>query len=520
MALSNLFTDNNLTLYCDTMHCRHLSGSGITDMDNVGSGVGVFKNITTSPTTAHLRSLVAGSNISVTQNTNDITIASTATPVPSGSNGDILTRSGGNPVFSKTLTNTGGTYAFNCENLNVNGSSPSVNIIHDDGAPTTANLNFYNLSEYPGTVAWQANMQTDLEWDAAGASAASAFRINSAGGSLSLNTTDILFETNNSIDFQTSDVSIKSNGSTFLTNRQSSSIIGLGEGACNAATGVNNIGIGNSSLNLVSSGTDNTACGDSSLLFATSNQNSAYGSASGFHLSSGTNNSFFGFNAGYGCTTAADCLVAGWNALNNSQTASNMVVLGDSAAASGSNTFWSNSVVIGQNCGLDCEGNNDVYIGAQTGNSVALGSDNIIISNPGVLNDNGVIRIGTAGTHNTCYISGITGTTTGGAAVTALVDGNGQLGTISSSIRFKENVKPITIADKILDFKVMEFDYIKEKGGQHSYGCIAEQVDEIMPEIVIKKDGKCETIQYHLLIPMLLDQIQKMNKRIKDLESK
>ena len=50
------------------------------------------------------------------------------------------------------------------------------------------------------------------------------------------------------------------------------------------------------------------------------------------------------------------------------------------------------------------------------------------------------VRIGTAGTHNTTFISGISGVTTGLAGTAVVIDINGQLGTISSSARFKEDI--------------------------------------------------------------------------------
>ena len=42
------------------------------------------------------------------------------------------------------------------------------------------------------------------------------------------------------------------------------------------------------------------------------------------------------------------------------------------------------------------------------------------------------------------------------------------------------------------------------------YGLIAEEVAEVYPDLVVKnKDGQVETVQYHKLIPMLLNELQK-----------
>ena len=59
------------------------SGSGITGASNVGTGGGVFKQLSGSD--LQLRSIVAGTNITITQNTDDITISS-ASSVTGGAN--------------------------------------------------------------------------------------------------------------------------------------------------------------------------------------------------------------------------------------------------------------------------------------------------------------------------------------------------------------------------------------------------------------------------------------------------
>ena len=67
-------------------------------------------------------------------------------------------------------------------------------------------------------------------------------------------------------------------------------------------------------------------------------------------------------------------------------------------------------------------------------------SNKIDIGNLGATGESGVIRIGNEGTQTATYIAGINGVTTRGSAVAVLVDGNGQLGTVSSSRRYKEDI--------------------------------------------------------------------------------
>ncbi len=108
------------------------------------------------------------------------------------------------------------------------------------------------------------------------------------------------------------------------------------------------------------------------------------------------------------------------------------------------------------------------------------------------------IRIGSTQTET--FIAGISGNTTGGAGVTVLVDGNGELGTISSSRRFKEDIHDVGEASvAILDLRPVSFRYTKEAAGEGQrpleYGLIAEEVAQVLPELVIYDEaGRPETV--------------------------
>ena len=50
-------------------------------------------------------------------------------------------------------------------------------------------------------------------------------------------------------------------------------------------------------------------------------------------------------------------------------------------------------------------------------------------------------------------------------------------------------------------------------------GLIAEEVAEVYPDLVVKaRDGQIETLQYHKLIPMLLNELQRLQARVEMLE--
>jgi hypothetical protein len=110
--------------------------------------------------------------------------------------------------------------------------------------------------------------------------------------------------------------------------------------------------------------------------------------------------------------------------------------------------------------------------------------------------------------------------TTGVAnAVSVLIDSNGQLGTASSSRRFKDNIADMDAASgALMKLRPVTFHY-KTDNGQSGrtlqYGLIAEEVAEIYPGLVAHSaDGQIETVMYQFLPSMLLNEYQKQQKKI------
>jgi len=113
------------------------------------------------------------------------------------------------------------------------------------------------------------------------------------------------------------------------------------------------------------------------------------------------------------------------------------------------------------------------------------------------------------------YVAGIYGATTGNTSSAAVViDSNGNLGTVVSSRRYKEDIQPMADAsDRLLRLRPVQFRYKKPKANGDKpiqYGLIAEEVAKVIPELVVNnKDGQPETVAYHLLPAMLLNELQK-----------
>src|SRR6185295_688865 len=107
-------------------------------------------------------------------------------------------------------------------------------------------------------------------------------------------------------------------------------------------------------------------------------------------------------------------------------------------------------------------GSNNVAVGSSAGSKLTAGSNNIDIGNLGAKSDANTIRIGTKGTQNRTFIAAISGTTVpSGVGVVIGVDG--KLGTVVSSARFKDDIKPMDRASEIiLKLKPVSFHYRKE----------------------------------------------------------
>lgn len=93
--------------------------------------------------------------------------------------------------------------------------------------------------------------------------------------------------------------------------------------------------------------------------------------------------------------------------------------------------------------------------------------------------------------------------------------------TQTSSRKVKKNVKPIKDARKILELEAVQFDYKNEAQGKNKRGFIAEDVAEVLPNLVTKEtEERPATLDYMQMIPYLQAVIKEQDERIKALEDK
>ena len=141
-----------------------------------------------------------------------------------------------------------------------------------------------------------------------------------------------------------------------------------------------------------------------------------------------------------------------------------------------------------------------------------------MVGNTGVPAEADTIRIGV--TQTRAFMAGIRGTTTGVAdAISVLVDSNGQLGTVSSSARYKQDIADMRRASNaVLELRPVIFRYkeIFTDGSRPlQYGLIAEEVAEVFPDLVVYNEaGEPETVKYRLLSVLLLNEVQKQQSEL------
>jgi hypothetical protein len=187
------------------------------------------------------------------------------------------------------------------------------------------------------------------------------------------------------------------------------------------------------------------------------------------------------------------------------------------------NTTGNHNTAIGfQALEFNTTGSDNIALGFQAGFNRTTGSNNIDIGNRGAAGKSNIIRIGTTGTQKNAYIAGISGVTVAGG-VGVIIDTNGHLGTVVSSARYKDQIRPMDNASEaILALKPVTFHYKHEldPDGIPQFGLVAEQVEKVNPDLVARDDqGKAYTVRYEAVNAMLLNEFLKEHRKVEELEA-
>ena len=127
------------------------------------------------------------------------------------------------------------------------------------------------------------------------------------------------------------------------------------------------------------------------------------------------------------------------------------------------------------------------------------------------------MRLG--GPQTNTYIAGLYTQATNNSAtsVPVYIDNTGKLGTVQSSQRYKDDIRDMDESSRrLFDLRPVTFHYKQaapDGAKPLEYGLIAEEVAKVYPDLVVHgKDGQVETVQYQKLTPMLLNEVQRLNR--------
>jgi hypothetical protein len=287
------------------------------------------------------------------------------------------------------------------------------------------------------------------------------------------------------------------------------------------------VAIGNTALNNLTTGSRNTAVGYGTLRSGNFNDNTAVGWSALLSNTLGINNTAVGSQALLSNTEGPNNTAVGVQALAANTT-------GNFNTANGAGALFSNTEGIG-NTAIGGEalesnttGDSNIALGGGAGGSLTTGSGNINIgfSVSGPAGESNTIRIGdnlpTGTGDSACFIGGIRGqTATSGVAV--FVTAAGKLGTVTSSARFKDEIKPMDKASEaILALRPVTFRYKQQIDpmGIPQFGLVAEDVEKVNPDLVVRDDkGEIYTVRYEAVNAMLLNEFLKEHQKVQRLEA-
>jgi hypothetical protein len=399
-----------------------------------------------------------------------VTAAQAVSPPPDGGYPNFNTAEGEDALFSLTTGSNNTAIGFNALLDNVSGANN-----------TAVGFNALNMTTTENSTAVGAYALFNNY--ASGNTAIGAYALGDNGGGSSNTATGFVALGNN-----TEGIANTADGESALASNST--------GFFNTATGV-------AALFYNLAGSSNTATGFHALYSNVSSNNTADGTSALYANTSGLNNTASGVDALQGNTTGSYNTAAGQGALS-------------------ANTTGSNNTAVGQNALLKATtSKSNIAIGSNAGFNLTTGSSNIDIGNRGVAGESKTIRVGIQGTQTATFVAGISGVTVP-AGVGVIVDTNGHLGTVVSSARYKDAIKPMDKASEaILSLEPVTFRYKHELDpkGTPQFGLVAEQVAKVDPDLVARdQEGKPYTVRYEAVNAMLLNEFLKEHRKVESLE--
>ena len=278
---------------------------------------------------------------------------------------------------------------------------------------------------------------------------------------------------------------------SLLSNQEGQFNTGVGAGTLLANTGHQNTATGAGALLSNTTGVKNTANGTFALFGnIDGNSNTASGVGALFNNSSGFDNTANGYNALLSNTTAGDNTAVGTTSLFSNTTGEFNTAVG--AQSLRDNVIGDSNTAIGDSAGFNITGSGNVCIGAGVN--------------------------GFAGENNITRIRNVYESVATERAV--YVTSDNRIGTLSSSRRYKEQIKPMENASETIHaLRPVTFRYKKEVDATRSlsFGLIAEEVAKVSPDLVTPdREGKPETVRYEAINAMLLNEFLKEHRTVQE----
>jgi trimeric autotransporter adhesin len=326
-------------------------------------------------------------------------------------------------------------------------------------------------------------------------------------------------------------------------------------------TGTQNVALGTDALVFNDTGSDNTAVGAFALFNNVNGEdNTAVGGNSLFSNTEGLNNTATGYSALFNNTTGSNNTATGINALLSNTEGEFNTANGVSALASNTggvgNTATGVSALQSNTTGSENTANGDDALFSNTtgGDNTAIGGSALSFNTTGEFNTaigSEALRNNVSGDSNTaigefagfnitgsgnvCIGAGVVGFA-GESNITRIrnvyespatdravyVTADGRIGTLSSSRRYKEEIKPINEASEMLfALKPVTFRYKKAIDPKQalSFGLIAEEVAEANPDLITRDEaGRPQTVRYEAVNAMLLNEFLKEHRTVQELK--
>jgi trimeric autotransporter adhesin len=271
--------------------------------------------------------------------------------------------------------------------------------------------------------------------------------------------------------------------------------------------GAFNTAVGSDALFSNTAGSFNTAIGDATLVINTGSENTGVGYAALNANVAGISNTATGSEALEDNSSGNFNTADGYLALQDNSTGSANTAVGVQALQF---TSGNSNTAVGYGAGVNINGgNNNIAIGVNAGSNVTTANDTICIGIVGVNVTDG------------CYIGHVFEEPLDPDNLPMAIDVNGKVGTLPSSRRFKEHIKPMEkTSEAILALRPVTFDYKNDKNCSPRFGLIAEEVAEVDRNLVaLDKNGKPYSVRYDQVNAMLLNEFLKEHRKVEELQA-